>query len=259
MLSKPNDFAVEMHRVTKRFGTTTVLNDISISFKRGTATAIVGPSGSGKTTLIRCINHLVPIELGEIRIDGDLLGYQKMPDGHLRELPEGQFCRQRARIGMVFQHFNLFNNMDVLANVMEAPVTVRRVPRALAKAQALEALDLVGLADRLASYPAQLSGGQQQRVAIARSLAMDPPIMLFDEPTSMLDPELVDEVLQVMRKLAHSGRSIIFVTHEIEFARDACDTLVFMDGGRIVEMGPPLDVIRSPKNERTKNFLKKVA
>lgn len=256
---RQSEFAVEMHRVTKRFGATTVLNDISISFKRGTATAIIGPSGSGKTTVIRCINHLVPIDGGEIRIDGELLGYERRPDGNLQELPEREFCVQRAKIGMVFQHFNLFNNMDVLANVMEAPITVRRTPRAVAKAKAIEALEMVGLADRQKSFPSQLSGGQQQRVAIARSLAMDPPIMLFDEPTSMLDPELVDEVLQVMRQLAHSGRTIIFVTHEIEFARDACDTLVFMDCGKIVEMGPPMDVIKSPKSERTRTFLKKVA
>jgi polar amino acid transport system ATP-binding protein len=253
------DFAVEMLHVTKRFGSVTVLNDISVSFKRGTATALIGPSGSGKTTVIRCINHLVPIDAGEIRVDGGLLGYRKLPDGQLLELPEGAFCRERAKIGMVFQHFNLFNNMHVLANVMEAPITVLRMSRSAAEARALEALELVGLADRRNAYPSQLSGGQQQRIAIARSLAMDPPLMLFDEPTSMLDPELVDEVLQVMRKLAHSGRTIIFVTHEIEFARDACDTLVFMDGGKIVEMGPPLDVIKSPKHERTKNFLKKVA
>jgi len=255
----PNEFAVEMSRVTKRFGTTTVLNEISLSFKRGTATAIIGPSGSGKTTIIRCINHLIPIDSGEIRIEGELLGYERTSDGQLRELPERQFCKDRASIGMVFQHFNLFSNMDVLANVMEALMTVRRVPRAVAITKALEALETVGLADRQKSYPSQLSGGQQQRVAIARSLAMDPPIMLFDEPTSMLDPELIDEVLQVMRKLAHSGRTIIFVTHEIEFARDACDTMIFMDGGRIVEMGPPLEVIRSPKHERTRSFLKKVA
>jgi polar amino acid transport system ATP-binding protein len=188
-----------------------------------------------------------------------LLGYRKMPDGQLDELPESSFCKQRAGIGMVFQHFNLFSNMDVLANVMEALITVRGVPRAEAKKKAIEVLDLVGLADRQKSFPSQLSGGQQQRVAIARALAMDPPIMLFDEPTSMLDPELVDEVLQVMRKLARSGRTIIFVTHEIEFARDACDVLVFMDEGRIVEMGPPLEVIKSPKSERTRSFLKKVA
>jgi polar amino acid transport system ATP-binding protein len=258
-MSQSNDIAVEMSHVTKRFGTTTVLNDISVAFKRGTATAIIGPSGSGKTTVIRCINHLIPIDSGEIRIQGELLGYQRTADGQLRELPERQFCKERASIGMVFQHFNLFNNMDVLANVMEAPITVRGVPRAAARSKAIEVLEVVGLADRQKSYPSSLSGGQQQRVAIARALAMDPPIMLFDEPTSMLDPELVDEVLQVMRKLAHSGRTIIFVTHEIEFARDACDVLVFMDGGRIVEMGPPLEVIKSPRNERTRNFLKKVA
>jgi polar amino acid transport system ATP-binding protein len=252
------EMSVQMLNVTKRFGATTVLDNISLSFPKGSSTAIIGPSGSGKTTVIRCINHLIPIDAGEILIDGELLGYRRTDD-RLKELPEGQFCRQRSKIGMVFQHFNLFNNMNVLANVMEAPVTVQRMPKGLAKARAIEALEMVGLAQRQSAYPPQLSGGQQQRVAIARALAMDPPIMLFDEPTSMLDPELVEEVLQVMRKLAHSGRTIIFVTHEIEFARDACDNMVFMDAGKIVEMGPPLEVIRSPKNERTRNFLKKVA
>ncbi|MEA2933999.1 MAG: polar amino acid transport system ATP-binding protein [Variibacter sp.] len=258
-MSASNDLAVEMLRVTKKFGTTTVLHDITLSFKRGTATAIVGPSGSGKTTIIRCINHLIPIDAGEIRIEGELLGYERMTDGQLRELPEKKFCRERAKIGMVFQHFNLFSNMNVLANVMEAPITVKRMDHESAKAKAVAALEQVGLAARHSAYPLQLSGGQQQRVAIARALAMDPPIMLFDEPTSMLDPELVEEVLEVMRALAKSGRTIIFVTHEIEFARDACDTLVFMDEGKVVEAGPPHDVIRSPKNERTRMFLKKVS
>lgn len=257
-MSDVSKTAVQMINVTKRFGATTVLDDISLSFPKGSSTAIIGPSGSGKTTVIRCINHLIPIDAGEILIDGELLGYRRTGD-RLKELPEGQFCRGRSKIGMVFQHFNLFNNMNVLANVMEALVTVQRMPKELAKARAIEALEVVGLAQRQPAYPPQLSGGQQQRVAIARALAMDPPIMLFDEPTSMLDPELVEEVLQVMRKLAHSGRTIIFVTHEIEFARDACDNMVFMDEGKVVEMGPPLEVIRSPKNERTRNFLKKVA
>jgi polar amino acid transport system ATP-binding protein len=247
-----------MHHVTKRFGAVTVLNDISLSFREGSATAIIGPSGSGKTTVIRCINHLLPIDSGEIRISGELLGYREGRNGELIEQPESKFCRQRAEIGMVFQHFNLFNNMTVLANVMEAPMIVQRVPRQKAREKAIAALELVGLAGRLAAYPSELSGGQQQRVAIARALAMNPKLMLFDEPTSMLDPELVGEVLLVMRDLAKSGMTIIFVTHELDFARDACDNLVFMADGRVLEMGPPQDVLKSPKNERTREFLKRV-
>jgi polar amino acid transport system ATP-binding protein len=176
----------------------------------------------------------------------------------LIEQPESKFCRRRSEIGMVFQHFNLFNNMTVLANVMEAPMIVQRVPRQKAREKAIAALELVGLAGRLAAYPSELSGGQQQRVAIARALAMNPKLMLFDEPTSMLDPELVGEVLLVMRDLAKSGMTIIFVTHELDFARDACDNLVFMADGRVLEMGAPQDVLKSPKNERTREFLKRV-
>jgi polar amino acid transport system ATP-binding protein len=249
---------VEMHHVTKRFGTVTVLNDISLSFREGSATAVIGPSGSGKTTVIRCINHLLPIDAGVIRISGKLLGYREGRNGELIELPESKFCRQRADIGMVFQHFNLFHNMTVLANVMEAPIVVQRVPQEKAREKAIAALELVGLAGRLAAYPSELSGGQQQRVAIARALAMNPKLMLFDEPTSMLDPELVGEVLLVMRDLAKSGMTIIFVTHELDFARDACDNLVFMAEGRVLEMGSPQEVLKSPKNERTREFLKRV-
>jgi polar amino acid transport system ATP-binding protein len=249
---------VEMHHVTKRFGTVTVLDDISLSFREGSATAIIGPSGSGKTTVIRCINHLLPIDAGVIRISGKLLGYREGRNGELIELPESKFCRQRADIGMVFQHFNLFHNMTVLANVMEAPIIVQRLPRKTAREKAVAALELVGLAGRQAAYPSELSGGQQQRVAIARALAMNPKLMLFDEPTSMLDPELVGEVLLVMRDLAKSGMTIIFVTHELDFARDACDNLVFMADGRVLEMGAPQEVLKSPKNERTREFLKRV-
>jgi polar amino acid transport system ATP-binding protein len=250
---------VELHHVTKRFGSVTVLDDISLSFREGSATAIVGPSGSGKTTVIRCINHLLPIDSGVIRISGELLGYREGRNGELIELPEGKFCRQRAEIGMVFQHFNLFHNMTVLANVMEAPIIVQRIPRDQARAKAIAALELVGLAGRQTSYPSELSGGQQQRVAIARALAMNPKLMLFDEPTSMLDPELVGEVLLVMRDLARSGITIIFVTHELDFAREACDNLVFMDAGKVLEIGPPLEVLKSPKNERTREFLRRVS
>jgi polar amino acid transport system ATP-binding protein len=256
-MSSPKNM-VEMHNVTKRFGSVTVLDDISLSFREGSATAIIGPSGSGKTTVIRCINHLLPIDAGVIRISGELLGYREGRNGELIELPESKFCRQRADIGMVFQHFNLFHNMTVLANVMEAPIIVQRVPRDQARAKAIAALELVGLAGRQVSYPSELSGGQQQRVAIARALAMNPKLMLFDEPTSMLDPELVGEVLLVMRDLAKSGMTIIFVTHELDFARDACDNLVFMDAGRVLETGSPTEVLKSPKNERTREFLKRV-
>jgi polar amino acid transport system ATP-binding protein len=256
-MSSPKNM-VEMHNVTKRFGSVTVLDDISLSFREGSATAIIGPSGSGKTTVIRCINHLLPIDAGVIRISGELLGYREGRNGELIELPESKFCRQRADIGMVFQHFNVFHNMTVLANVMEAPIIVQRVPRDQARANAIAALELVGLAGRQVSYPSELSGGQQQRVAIARALAMNPKLMLFDEPTSMLDPELVGEVLLVMRDLAKSGMTIIFVTHELDFARDACDNLVFMDAGRVLETGSPTEVLKSPKNERTREFLKRV-
>ncbi len=249
---------VEMHHVTKRFGAATVLNDISLSFREGSSTAIIGPSGSGKTTVIRCINHLLPIDSGEIRISGELLGYREGRNGELIEQPESKFCWQRAEIGMVFQHFNLFNNMTVLANVMEAPMIVQRIPRQKARDKAIAALELVGLAGRLAAYPSELSGGQQQRVAIARALAMNPKLMLFDEPTSMLDPELVGEVLLVMRDLAKSGMTIIFVTHELDFARDACDNLVFMAEGMVLETGSPQEVLKSPKNQRTREFLKRL-
>lgn len=249
---------MEMRHVTKRFGSTTVLDDVSLDVPEGSCTAIVGPSGSGKTTLIRCINHLVPIDSGTIRVAGRLLGYREGPDGQLIELPEKDFCRQRADIAMVFQHFNLFTNKTAIENVMEAPMVVRRVPRDEARTRALELLELVGLSSRKDYYPLQLSGGQQQRTAIARALAMNPKMMLFDEPTSMLDPELIGEVLEVMRDLAKSGMTSIVVTHELEFARDVCDNLVFMVDGKIVEQGPPHQVLNSPKSERTREFLKRI-
>jgi polar amino acid transport system ATP-binding protein len=250
---------VEMRRVTKRFGTTTVLDDISLTFPEGSATAIIGPSGSGKTTIIRCINHLLPIDSGTITIAGELLGYRRGENGELIELTEGQFCRERASIGMVFQHFNLFHNLTVLGNVMEAPITVQRIPREDARKRALDVLKRVGMSGREESYPSQLSGGQQQRVAIARALAMNPKLMLFDEPTSMLDAELVGEVLLVVRDLAKSGMTIIIVTHELDFANEACDHLVFMDGGRVLETGTPHEVLKTPKHERTKEFLRRLS
>jgi polar amino acid transport system ATP-binding protein len=249
---------VEIRNVTKRFGAVTVLDDLSLDVPEGSATAIIGPSGSGKTTLIRCINHLLPIDSGQIRVAGELLGYREGRAGELIELPERKFCRQRASIGMVFQHFNLFHNLTAIENIMEAPVAVQRVPRAEARERAVSVLGSVGLSRFQDSYPSQLSGGQQQRVAIARALAMQPSLMLFDEPTSMLDPELVGEVLTVMRSLVHSGITMIVVTHELEFAREACDSLVFMDRGAVIEQGPPARVIETPRSERTREFLRRV-
>ena len=249
---------VEIRNVTKRFGAVTVLDDVSLDVPEGSATAIIGPSGSGKTTLIRCINHLLPIDSGRIRISGELLGYREGRAGELIELPERKFCRQRASIGMVFQHFNLFHNLTAIENIMEAPVAVQRVPRAEARERAVNVLGSVGLSRFQDSYPSQLSGGQQQRVAIARALAMQPSLMLFDEPTSMLDPELVGEELTVMRSLVHSGITMIVVTHELEFAREACDSLVFMDRGAVIEQGPPARVIETPRSERTREFLRRV-
>jgi polar amino acid transport system ATP-binding protein len=249
---------VEIRNVTKRFGPVTVLDDLSLDVPEGSATAIIGPSGSGKTTLIRCINHLLPIDSGQIRIAGELLGYREGRAGELIELPERKFCRQRASIGMVFQHFNLFHNLTAIENIMAAPVAVQRVPRAEARERAVSVLGSVGLSRFQDSYPSQLSGGQQQRVAIARALAMQPSLMLFDEPTSMLDPELVGEVLTVMRSLVHSGITMIVVTHELEFAREACDSLVFMDRGAVIEQGPPARVIETPRSERTREFLRRV-
>jgi polar amino acid transport system ATP-binding protein len=249
---------VEIRNVTKRFGAVTVLDDVALDVPEGSATAIVGPSGSGKTTLIRCINHLLPIDSGQIRIAGELLGYRESPAGELIELPERKFCRQRASIGMVFQHFNLFHNLTAIENIMEAPLAVQRVPRAEARERAVSVLESVGLSRFQDSYPSQLSGGQQQRVAIARALAMRPRLMLFDEPTSMLDPELVGEVLTVMRRLVHSGITMIVVTHELGFAREACDSLVFMDRGAVIEQGPPAQVIETPRSERAREFLRRV-
>ena len=249
---------VEIRNVTKRFGAATVLDDISLDVAEGSATAIIGPSGSGKTTLIRCINHLLPIDSGQIRIAGEYLGYRKGHAGELIEMPEREFCRQRASIGMVFQHFNLFHNLTAIENIMEAPVAVQRVPRAEARERAVNALESVGLSRFQSSYPSQLSGGQQQRVAIARALAIRPRLILFDEPTSMLDPELVGEVLTVMRRLVHSGITMIVVTHELGFAREAFVSLVFMDRGAVIEQGLPARVIETPRSERTREFLRRV-
>jgi polar amino acid transport system ATP-binding protein len=218
---------------------------------------VLGPSGSGKSTFLRCINHLERVDAGRLYVDDELVGYREH-GGKLYELKDREVCQKRAEIGMVFQSFNLFPHKTVIENVVEAPIVVTRLRRADAYARARELLARVGLGDRADSYPRQLSGGQQQRVAIARALAMQPKLMLFDEPTSALDPELVGEVLAVIRDLAQSGMTMIVVTHEIGFAREVGDTLVFMDAGVIVESGAPKDVLASPKQQRTREFLSKV-
>jgi polar amino acid transport system ATP-binding protein len=240
--------------VRKRFGHNEVLRGISLEVAPTQVMALFGPSGSGKSTFLRCINHLEKIDGGRLSVDGELVGYRQEGD-KLYELREHEVNRKRREIGMVFQRFNLFPHMTALANVMEAPVLVKRVGKREAAARARELLERVGLSDKLDAYPAQLSGGQQQRVAIARALAMDPKLMLFDEPTSALDPELVGEVLDVMRGLARDGMTMIVVTHEIGFAREAADRVVFMDDGKVVEMGSPEDVIGNPQHPRTKAFL----
>ena len=218
---------------------------------------ILGPSGSGKSTLLRSINHLEPVTQCLISVDGEVIGYRR--DGDLlHELREPEVLRQRTAVGMVFQSFNLFAHMTALANVAEAPRRALGIPRRRAEARARELLALVGLSDKTEAYPRQLSGGQQQRVAIARALALDPKVLLFDEPTSALDPELVEEVLEVIRSLARAGTTLVIVTHEIPFARDVADTVVFMDRGRIVEQGPPAEVLDRPRHDRTRAFLQRV-
>ena len=244
----------------KAFGELVILKDVSLSVNRGDVTVLIGPSGSGKSTLLRCVNQLERIQAGSILIDGELQGYEQEPlsDGRLQRLKAKDISRQRSRIGMVFQRFNLFPHMTALENVMEAPRRVKGVPKEKAKKRALELLERVGLGERATHYPGELSGGQQQRVAIARALAMDPEIMLFDEPTSALDPELVSEVLTVLQELAESGMTMIVVTHEMGFAREMADNVVFMDEGQIVEQGAPQDVINNPKSDRLQAFLQSV-
>jgi polar amino acid transport system ATP-binding protein len=248
---------VEAADVHKRFGRVEVLRGIDLTVQPGEVACIIGPSGSGKSTFLRCINHLERIDAGQMRVNGELIGYRES-GGKLYELRESEVARQRRDIGMVFQRFNLFPHMTAAENVMEAPRTVRREPRQTARKRAEQMLDRVGLSDKYDSYPAQLSGGQQQRVAIARALAMEPRLMLFDEPTSALDPELVGEVLDVMRGLAREGMTMVVVTHEMGFAREVGDSLVFMDEGRVVESGDPREVLSNPQQERTKLFLSKV-
>ncbi|WP_369199592.1 amino acid ABC transporter ATP-binding protein [Streptomyces sp. PU-14G] len=248
---------VKAEAVHKSFGPVHVLQGIDLEVRTGEVFCIVGPSGSGKSTFLRCINHLEKINAGRLYVDGTLVGYREK-GGKLYELRDREVAAQRRDIGMVFQRFNLFPHMTAVENVMEAPVQVKRVPKAEARKRAEDLLDRVGLADKRENYPAQLSGGQQQRVAIARALAMDPKLMLFDEPTSALDPELVGEVLDVMKALARDGMTMVVVTHEMGFAREVGDSLVFMDGGVVVESGDPREVLGNPRHERTKSFLSKV-
>ncbi len=248
---------VKAEGVHKRFGRLEVLKGIDLEVQRGEVMCLLGPSGSGKSTFLRCINHLEKINAGRLSVDGELVGYRES-GGKLHELHEKVVSRKRAEIGMVFQHFNLFPHMTALENVALAPVRVLKVGRNDARARGRQLLIRVGLEDKLNVYPVALSGGQQQRVAIARALAMEPKLMLFDEPTSALDPELVGEVLDVMRGLAKDGMTMIVVTHEMGFAREVADTVVFMDGGVVVESGAPAEVLGAPKHERTKSFLSKV-
>ncbi len=248
---------VKAEGVHKRFGRLEVLKGITLEVQPREVRCMLGPSGSGKSTLLRCVNHLEKINAGRLWVDGELVG-SRQQGGRLHELREREICAKRAEIGMVFQHFNLFPHMTVLDNVTEAPVRVKGVAKAQAAGLARELLEQVGLLDKAAAYPRQLSGGQQQRVAIARALAMRPKLMLFDEPTSALDPELVGDVLAVMRDLAASGMTMLVVTHEMGFAREVGDTLVFMDEGVVVESGPPREVLASPQHERTRTFLSRV-
>ena len=248
---------VRADRVCKSFGAVKVLKGISLEVGRGQVTCLIGPSGSGKSTFLRCINHLERVDAGRLYVDGELVGYAER-GSRLYELHPRAAARQRRDIGMVFQHFNLFPHRTVLENVIEAPILVKKVKRDAAIERARDLLGRVGLASKADAYPAQLSGGQQQRVAIARALAMEPKLMLFDEPTSALDPELVGEVLAVMRDLAEGGMTMVVVTHEMGFAREVADQLVFMDGGVVVEAGDPRELLSNPKESRTREFLSRL-
>jgi polar amino acid transport system ATP-binding protein len=248
---------VKAEAVHKRFGRLEVLKGIDLEVQRGEVMCLLGPSGSGKSTFLRCINHLEKINSGRLSVDGELVGYRES-GGKLHELRESEIAGKRAQIGMVFQQFNLFPHMTAIENVTLAPTRVGKLGRTEARTRANELLTKVGLSDKVDVYPVALSGGQQQRVAIARALAMQPKLMLFDEPTSALDPELVGDVLDAMRQLANDGMTMIVVTHEVGFAREVADTVVFMDAGVVVESGKPAEVLGNPKHERTKAFLWKV-
>ena len=246
-MAATDNVKIHVTNVQKSFGKLEVLKDISTDIREGEVVVIIGPSGSGKSTFLRCLNRLEEINSGEIIVDGFNISDKHTNLNHFRE-----------RVGMVFQHFNLFNNLNVLRNLMLAPVDLKKATKAEAKEQALAMLEKVGLADKAEAYPSQLSGGQKQRVAIARALCMNPDIMLFDEPTSALDPEMVGEVLQVMKQLAADGMTMVIVTHEIGFAREVADRVIFMDGGYIVEEGTPDEVFNHPQEQRTISFLEKV-
>ena len=248
---------VEARGVRKHFGSNQILKGIDLRVESGSVTSLIGPSGSGKTTFLRCINHLEKVDAGRLYVDDQLIGYEER-NNRLYELKPRQIAQARLKTGMVFQRFNLFPHMTVLENIIEAPLTVLNRPRDEVTEEAHTLMAQVGLADRGASYPRELSGGQQQRIAIARALAMKPKLMLFDEPTSALDPELVGEVLEVMKSLADAGMTMVVVTHELGFAREVGDQIVFMDGGVVVEAGDPSTVLGNPKHERTRAFLSKV-
>ncbi|MFC9897329.1 amino acid ABC transporter ATP-binding protein [Nocardia sp. NPDC127579] len=253
-MSATEEYAVELRGVRKSYGRSEVLRGIDLTVRPGEVTVLLGPSGSGKSTLLRLVNHLERVDAGIVRVDGELIGYRRS-GGKLHELPEREILRQRSRIGFVFQNFNLFPHLTALENVALAPVAAQGRRRGDAETAARELLERVGLADKTAAYPRQLSGGQQQRVAIARALALRPRVLLFDEPTSALDPELVGEVLDVIADLAGSGATMVIVTHEIGFARKVADTVVLLDAGRIVEQGPPGQVLDHPTHPRTRAFL----
>ncbi|MGI5467936.1 amino acid ABC transporter ATP-binding protein [Streptomyces sp. CA-132043] len=248
---------VDIRSVTKSFGPVEVLRGIDLTVRTGEVTVVLGPSGSGKSTLLRTVNHLEKVDSGQVSVDGALVGYRRSGN-KLYELREREILKQRTQIGFVFQNFHLFPHLTVVENITEAPVSALKRSRKDAEATAHRLLERVGLTEKAGAYPKQLSGGQQQRVAIARALALEPKLLLFDEPTSALDPELVGEVLDVIKDLAHQGTTMIVVTHEIGFAREVADTVVFMDDGRIVEQGPPSQVLDAPRHERTKAFLSKV-
>ncbi|HVO90973.1 MAG TPA: amino acid ABC transporter ATP-binding protein [Casimicrobiaceae bacterium] len=245
---------IEARGIHKRFGSVEVLKGVDLDVAAGRVVCIIGPSGSGKSTLLRCINHLERPDAGYILVGGEYVGYRRVGD-RLHEVREHELCASRASIGMVFQRFNLFQNMTVLDNVTLAPTLAKKVPTDKAKAKALALLERVGLASKKDRYPNRLSGGEQQRVAIARALAMEPRVMLFDEATSALDPELVGEVLDVMRSLARDGMTMVVVTHEMSFAREVADEVMFMDKGVVAEHGPPSQVLHAPREARTREFL----
>ncbi|WP_027611758.1 amino acid ABC transporter ATP-binding protein [Pseudomonas sp. URIL14HWK12:I6] len=258
MVQQSDELIIEALNIHKAFGDLQILKGISLQVRRGEVVVLIGASGSGKTTFIRCINLLEDIQGGEIRVNGQPMGYRTRADGSLVRDSERNIARQRRDIGMVFQRFNLFPHMTALENIIEAPIQVLGVPRQAALEQARALLKRVGLADKAGHYPSMLSGGQQQRVAIARALAMKPQAMLFDEPTSALDPETVGEVLQVMKELAEEGMTMVVVTHEMGFAREVADRVVVLDQGELIEQGPPEQIFSRPTHPRTQAFLSRV-